>query len=121
MTPVRTSPESSRSLSRGAPTAKTDSRITDELAYRVMGWTARPDRFIKTGRSWIPRWRFQPLNVLADAFQLLDRADSFTLTSDPVAGITATVEIARRQGCASGKHIARTVAIAVARSIGLEV
>jgi hypothetical protein len=35
-----------------------DDTLTAYLAERVMRWNATPDRFIKSGRSWIPRWRF---------------------------------------------------------------
>ena len=98
-----------------------DDRLTDQLALRVMGWKAAPDRFIKSGRSWIPRWRFRPFEELADAFQLLDRAsDKYILQRD---GRTFTAEIRIGSGLAtaSGEQKARIISLAVARAIGLEV
>src|SRR5690242_18854729 len=98
-----------------------DDRLTEKLAAQVLGWKAVPGRFIKSGRSWIPRWRFQPLAELADAFQLLDRAaHHYTLTRD---GRTFTAEIraGSGRGIASGELKARTITLAVARALGLEV
>jgi hypothetical protein len=87
-----------------------------------MGWRSAPGRFLTTGRSWIPRWRFRPLEDLADAFQLLDRATSyFSLRSDGHNLLTAEVQIDGRCGKASGRLIARTITTAVARSLGVEV
>jgi len=99
-----------------------DSNLTSELAVLVMGWKATPDRFIKSGRSWIPKWRFQPLVDLADTFQLLDQAATrYSLTRDRYGIFGATVRIAGRWGKASGEPKARTITIAVARALGLEV
>ena len=47
-----------------------DDRLTEKVAALVLGWKATPDRFIKAGRSWIPRWRFRPFVEFADAFRL---------------------------------------------------
>ena len=52
----------------------TPQALTGLLAERVMGWTAAPNRFMQGRRRWIPSWRFQPCESLADAFQLLDTA-----------------------------------------------
>ena len=99
-----------------------DSNLTSELAVRVMGWKATRDRFIKSGRSWIPKWRFQPLVELADTFQLLDQAATrYCLTRDRDGIFGATVRIAGRWGKASGEPKARTITIAVARALGLDV
>src|SRR5580704_10575300 len=60
--------------------AMDDDRLTEKLAANVFGWKLAPDRFIKSGRSWIPRWRFSPLERLEDAFGLLERvATSYRL------------------------------------------
>jgi hypothetical protein len=97
-----------------------DERLTDELAARVMGWKPGPDRFVKSGRGWISRWRFQPLENLPHAFQLLDRATrNYTLTSDG-GMFTAEIRAASGRGTASGELIARTITLAVARALGLE-
>jgi len=99
-----------------------DDRLTAHLAERVMGWRATPDRFIKSGRTWIPRWRFQPLVELADAFQLLDQAATrYSLTRDRYGIFKAAVRIGGRWGKASGEPKARTITISVARALGLEV
>jgi hypothetical protein len=96
-----------------------DAKVTDELAAHVMGWKPGPDRFTKSGRNWIPRWRFQPLTDLPDAFQVLDRAaDHYTLTRDGRT-FTAEVRSGSGRGTASGELLAKTIALAVARAIGL--
>jgi hypothetical protein len=100
----------------------TGEQLTAVLAEKVMGWRATPDRFIKSGRTWIPRWRFQPLVELADAFQLLDQsATRYSLTRDHYGIFTAAVRIGGRRGKASGEPKARTITISVARALGLEV
>lgn len=49
-------------------------QLTAVLAERVMGWTVSPDRFMMGNREWMPRWRFQPIDKLDDAFRLLEEA-----------------------------------------------
>jgi hypothetical protein len=98
-----------------------DNRLTEELASRIMGWRVTPDRFVKSGRSWVPRWHFKPLVDLANAFELLDKAtDNYKITCDRRT-FTAEVEVKSRLGRASGDNLARTITTAVARSLGLEV
>lgn len=104
------------------PEAMSDQKLTAYLAERVMRWKVAPDRFIKSGRSWIPSWRFRPLHELADAFQLLDRAaDVFSLTRTAQKVFIAEVTVGVRHGKASGAQIARTITTALARALGLEV
>jgi hypothetical protein len=99
----------------------TEELLTNELASRVMGWKPTPERFVKSGRTWIPRWRFRPLTELADAFLLLDRAaHAYILSSDRHHTFTAEVELAAGAGKASGYLKARTITLAVARALGLE-
>jgi hypothetical protein len=99
----------------------TPENLTAVLAERVMGWKVAPDRFVKPGRCWIPRWRFRPFEEAADAFRLLDAAaQRYTLTSDGRT-FTADVRINSRRGKASGPHKARAITVAVARALGLEV
>jgi len=99
----------------------TDERLTDELAVRVMGWRRAPDRFIKSNRSWIPCWRFQPFAEVASAFELLDRATNrYTITCKRGA-FSVEVRAGRCLGRASGDCLARTIALAVAQTVGLEV
>jgi hypothetical protein len=100
--------------------ASHDARLTEELACKVMGWKSAPGRFCKSGRSWIPRWRFRPLEELADAFQLLDVAASrYKLVSSEGETFTAEVRVHGRMGKASGESEARTITIAISRALGL--
>ena len=97
-----------------------DDRLTEKLAALILGWKATPDRFIKSGRSWIPRWRFRPLAELADAFRLLDHAaEHYTLTRT-CSTFAAEVQIESCRGKAVGEHKARTITVAVARALRLE-
>ena len=96
----------------------TSERLTAVLAERVMAWKVAPDRFLMGGRRWIPRWRFQPLTNLADAFRLLEKAaTSYTLTATPDATFTAHICVADRTGSASGKSPAATITVALARAV----
>jgi len=96
--------------------------LTALLAEQVLGWRAVPNRFIKDGRSWIPRWRFNPMENLEDAFLLLDRTGgAYTLALDPEGGFTAEVRIGDRVGRAFGNPKARTITFAVAQALGIEV
>jgi hypothetical protein len=99
-----------------------DDRLTDKLAAEVFGWRTAPGRFIKAGRSWAPRHRFAPLTRLDDAFQLVERgATACKLTMVKGGPVAAVVQVGNRVGKASGESMARTVTIALARALGLEV
>src|SRR5689334_10280384 len=99
----------------------TEARLTDELAARVLHWKVAPDRFVKDGRRWVPRWRFQPMTDLDAAFQLLDgAADSYAIGSDGRM-FRAEVKIGARTGTASGNSKPRTITYAIARALQLEV
>jgi hypothetical protein len=91
-----------------------------ELAERILGWKVCPDRFIKSGRTWIPKHRFRPLARLEEAFLLLDRtAGSYTLSS--VRGLfTAEVRVGNRTGKATGEPKAKTITLALAQALGIE-
>ena len=98
-----------------------DQLATDQLARRVMGWRTAPDRFIKPNRGWIPRWRFQPFTELSDAFLLLDQgAHQYTLKYDG-SRFSAEVRTDTGRGVASGEHKPRTITLAIAQALGLEV
>jgi hypothetical protein len=108
-----------------APASKekvaTDGELTAELASRIMGWKVTRDRLVKAGRSWLPRWRFAPLHSLEDVFQLLDRAKSdYKLVAVDNGTFTASVRVRGRVGEASGEPKARTITIALAHAIGLQ-
>jgi hypothetical protein len=97
-------------------------RLTDELVSRVMDWRIAPDRYLKPGRSWIPKWRFNPLQRLDDAFQLLDHTGgAYTLAADSKGVFTAEVRIRSEIGRATGDVKARTITLAIARALKLEV
>ena len=99
-----------------------DQRLTEKLAVLVLGWRSAPGRFIKSGRAWTPTWRFSPLTSLEDAFGLLDAAASaYTLTAQKDGGFEAEVRVGSRIGRASGEHKARTITIALADALELEV
>jgi hypothetical protein len=99
-----------------------DDRLTEQLAAKVLGWKTAPGRFIKHGRAWTPRWHFAPFTKLEDAFLLLDHAAShYTLTAEKGADFRAEVQVGMCVGKASGKPCARTVTLALARALGLEV
>src|SRR5947209_6513322 len=95
--------------------------LTALLAELVMGWRVAPDRFIKSGRNWIPKWRFKPLARLEDAVQLLNRAsDNYTVTARG-RSFTVTVRVAGRTGRTFGGPKARTISVALARTLQSEV
>ena len=99
----------------------TDERLTDELAVRVLGWKPSPDRYLQGGKKWTPRWRFRPLADVSDALQLLDHAaNRYTLHRE--GGVfTVEVTIDHHSATQSGTFLARTVTLAVAQAVGLEV
>ena len=97
-------------------------QLTAILAERVMLWGVAPGRFLLGARRWLPRWRFQPLVSLEDAFRLLDKiATDYTLTATADNTFTAVVYVADRIGSASGKSKATTITVVIARAIGLDV
>jgi hypothetical protein len=97
-----------------------DDRLTERLVSQVLGWKVAPDRFLKSGRSWIPRWRFAPLTNLEHALQLLDRAAStYTLTGVAGGIFTAEVRVRGRMGKAAGLSKAKTISLALAQALEL--
>ena len=100
----------------------TDDRLTAILAQRVMGWGVGPARYLIGGRRWLPRWRFQPLTRIEDAFQVLEKAaTTFKLTANADGTFTARVCVGKnRPGSASGESKATVISTAVARAIGLD-
>lgn len=111
-------PDGTRSCGAGM----SDDRLTEKLAAQILGWKAAPGRFIKPGGGWTPRWKFAPLRRIEDAFELLDiAASTYTLTANKNGGFTTEVRVDGRMGQASGKSKARTITLALAQAIGLEV
>jgi hypothetical protein len=97
--------------------------LTSLLAERVMGWTVFADRFVMGDRRWIPRWRFQPTERLADSFHLLERAapEEYSMRGDNKGNFRVRVQIGGRTGEAHGTSKPRAITYAVALAIGLEV
>ena len=98
----------------------TDARLTDELA-RSMGWRPFANRFLANGRDWIARSHFQPLAILDHAFQLLEKISrDYSIVNSPTAGFIVEVRLSGRVGRAAGEPKARTISLALARAIGLD-
>ena len=111
-----------RQRSTHASENTSDARLTDQLACEVMRWRIAPGRYIKSGRSWIARWRFSPLARLEDAFQLLDQASGrYQLTRAETGRFSAEIHIGDRIGRASGRSKPRVISVAVARALGWKV
>jgi hypothetical protein len=97
-----------------------EDRLKDQLAARLLGWKAGPDRFLKSGRGWIPKWRFKPFTRLEDAFLLLDRAGGTYVLSVSSDGVfSAEVRIGERIGKASGEPKAQAITVAICRALGI--
>ena len=98
----------------------TDPALTDLLVERVLEWKATRDRFIKTNRAWLPKWRFAPLTNLEDAFQLLDKLNCrYKIECTSRLAVAVEVYFQGRVGRSSGPQKARAIAFAVARVLEL--
>jgi hypothetical protein len=107
-------------LYRMAAAQMTDELLTAMLAERVMGWRARPDRFLTGDRCWISRSQFRPLVDLNDAFRLLDLVTSdYSLIAVADGTFIAQVRASGKFGKASGQNRARTISLAVAQALEL--
>jgi hypothetical protein len=97
--------------------------LTTLLAERVMGWSVAPDRFLKDGRRWMPRWRFQPSKNVENALALLDAAnpDECSIVRARGSDWTVTVRIGDAVGKAQDASQARAIALAVAQAVGLDI
>lgn len=109
-----------------APTSKNtlvdEDLLTVQLAQTVMHWRVAPDRFLKSGRQWIAKWRFRPFSRLEDAFLLLDQTGgTYNLAVDRNGALTAEVRIRGRVGKASGNAKARTITLAIVRALDLAI
>ncbi len=116
-TPLRGSGENSTTESLS------DERLTDALISRILKWRVAPGRFIKPGRSWIPRWRFMPAVNLNDAFQLLDAAkpEAYSMGLEKGQAFRVWVQIAGASGEAHDSSKARAITRAIGRALGMEV
>lgn len=96
--------------------------LIQQLAQQVMGWGVAPDRFLLGNRSWIPRWRFQPLERLEDAFRLLEKAqpEHYSMGLDASGRFSVEVRIRGKLGVARDELKPRAITLAIARALGLE-
>jgi hypothetical protein len=101
----------------------TSGQLTVILAEKIMGWSVGPERFMVGGRSWLPRWRFQPATRLEDALRLLEcvAPQEYAMGAASNGGFWARVRIAGTTGEATESSQARAMTVAIARAIGLEV
>ena len=97
-------------------------QLTAMLAERVMGWTVGPERFSMGNREWMPRWRFQPIDKLDDAFRLLQEAapQAYSICGDDQGNIHVEVRINGAVGEAQETSMPGAVTYAVARAFGIE-
>jgi hypothetical protein len=89
-----------------------------------MGWGVGPDRFLVGDRRWLPRWRFQPMKRLEDAFRLLEHAapEDYTMGATEAGGLFwVKVRVAGMTGEARESSKSRAITLAIARALDLEV
>ena len=99
----------------------TDERLADELVARTLGWRSAPDRYIKPGRSWIPRSKFRPLEDVRDALRLLDAVTGdYVLIGVPGGSFKVEAHGLDRTGSGAAKSKARAICAALAELFGLE-
>ena len=101
----------------------TAENVTALLAERVMGWSVAPDRYLVGNRSWIPRWRFQPLERLEDAFRLLEKAkpEHYSMGAGADGAFSVQVRIRGCGGEARHESKPRAITLAIARAVIEEV
>jgi hypothetical protein len=97
--------------------------LTADLAKRVMGWGIAPDRFLTGGRQWMPRWRFQPLKNVEDAFRLLEAAApaEYDMRGGDGGDFHVRVRIGNTAAEARSQCKPRAITCAIARALGIEV
>ena len=97
--------------------------LTALLAERVMHWRVAPDRFLIGDRRWLPRWRFQPVERLQDAFSLLEQAapEEYSMGAGENGNFWVKIRVAGTTGEALEPSKPRAIAYAVARAFGIEV
>jgi hypothetical protein len=74
-------------------------------------------------RRWQPRWRFQPVKRLEDAFRLLEHAapQEFNMGAAEDGGFWVKVRVAGISGEAHEPSKQRAITFAIARALGLDV
>lgn len=100
----------------------TDAALVRLLVQRVLHWNLASDRYLLPNRSWIPLWKFRPLERVTDACRLLDaaRPSRYVIQFDR-GRFQVEVVIQGRAGRASGVSMPRAIASALAGSLRLEV
>jgi hypothetical protein len=101
----------------------TSELLTAILAERVMAWSVGPDRFLMGNRRWMPRWRFQPTEKLADALRLLEKAapGEYNMSGEGDGKVRVHVRIGDATGEACGASKPLAITWAIARALGIEV
>jgi len=99
-----------------------DARLTEELASTILGWRTTPTKYLKEGRSWIPKSRFQPLKNDRDASRLLDAmAIPYTLLITHSRGFTVELKCTDGTWTAAANSRARAITLAIAQQVGIDV
>jgi hypothetical protein len=93
------------------------------LAERVMGWSVGPDRFLTGNRGWMPRWKFQPAQKLADAIRLLEAANTeeYSVAAAANGEFCARVRISGATAEATANTKPLAICLAVAAVVGIDV
>jgi len=88
-----------------------------------MGWRAGPERFLTGNRSWVPRWKFQPTQKLADAIRLLEAAKplEYSVAADANGAFCARVSVSGSTAEAHARTKPLAICLAVAVAVGIEV
>ena len=97
----------------------TDNALIDQLG-EVLHWRIGPDRFLTANRSWLPGWKFNPLERLEDSFRLFDDCESICyILSRRGKFFQVKAQHGGKIGRAVGNSLPRTITLAVARSLVL--
>jgi hypothetical protein len=104
-------------------TLKTHDQLTACLAVRVLHWRVTPDRFLTGKRGWLPRWKFQPVQKLADAIRLMEAAnpEEYSLSAGAKGGFCARVIISGTTAEAHANTKPLAICLAVSAALGIEV
>ena len=99
-----------------------EARLTEALALRLLGFRSAPGRFLKSGRGWIPKWRFAPFDCLEDAFRVLDlAADEYRLSGgNDGRSLLVEIRIGLKTTKMSGRGNARTITTALVKAMGIQ-
>lgn len=100
----------------------TDRDLTDLIACGVLAWTVGPDRYVMSARRWAPRWRFQPLVRIEDAFKALSSVgNSYLIERHATGEVSVTVFTDSGSGASTSRSVPRAISIATARAVGIDI